>query len=306
MGTVSVRPRGSGSAWPAAVRARMGIAGLHDGMEPTMTATMMSAAAARDRLRRGFTLIELLVVVAVIGVLVAMLMPTLASVRNKAVMLRCKQSLGTISAAAMVYASENKGQFPSANGWVGSNSFPNCWQDIRNLTNGTMWKYLGQEPRVYQCDAFAKMVRERRKTAVTIASSYVMNQYFTWGGWKRTTGDDSDVFKGSRGQVLFPASLGLFTEQNIREFAGSTKYYNRYMEDLALGVGSYANPASDAGDILEALGSFHEPPGGDIAEGFCNVAFCDGHVDRHHPRESKEIMTPEVVKRKYFPARIPK
>ena len=267
-----------------------------------MTATMTPAESPRAGRRTGFTLIELLVVVAVIGILVAMLMPTLSSIRAKALMLRCKQSLGTISAAAMVYASENRGQYPSAGVWVWSNSLPNCWQDVRNLTNGTMWKYLGQEPRVYQCDAFAKMVRERNKTAVKIASSYVMNQYFTWGGWK---GHDDDVFKGGRGQVLFPSRLGLFTEQNAREF-GTLKYNTTYLTDLALGVGSYAVPASDSGQRLEALGSFHEPPGGDLVEGYCNVAFCDGHVDRQHPRDSKEIMTPEIVKRKYFPARIPK
>lgn len=268
-----------------------------------MSVTMTSGMSPQARRGAGFTMIELLVVVAVIGILVAMLMPALSSVRAKAVMLRCKQSLGTVSAAAMVYASENRGQYPSANAWVGSNSFPNSWQDLRNLTNGTMWKYLGQEPRVYQCDGFVRMVRERSKTAINISSSYVMNQYFTWGGW---TGHDDDVFKGNRGQVLFPARLGLFTEQNIREFASTTKYYKRYLQDPALGVGSYANPASDAGDIQEALGSFHEPPGGDITEGFCNVAYCDGHVERQHPKDSKEIMTPEVVKRKHFPARIPR
>ncbi|MEM9082250.1 MAG: type II secretion system protein [Planctomycetota bacterium] len=62
--------------------------------------------------RRGFTLVELLVTVAVIGFLMAMLMPALASVQRTAQATQCLSGLRQFGIALVVYADDYDGQFP--------------------------------------------------------------------------------------------------------------------------------------------------------------------------------------------------
>ena len=64
--------------------------------------------------RRGFTLIELLVVVALIGILIALLMPALNSARRHAQRVKCMSNVRSIGLAFQMYANENRGWFSEA------------------------------------------------------------------------------------------------------------------------------------------------------------------------------------------------
>jgi len=62
--------------------------------------------------RSAFTLIELLTVIAIIGILAAILIPTVGRVRSKARTAQCVSNLRQIGMAALLYADDHKGLLP--------------------------------------------------------------------------------------------------------------------------------------------------------------------------------------------------
>jgi prepilin-type N-terminal cleavage/methylation domain-containing protein len=66
----------------------------------------------RGRRTRGFTLIELLVVIAIIAILAALLLPALASAKERTHRTVCKSNMRQVSLGALMYAMENRETFP--------------------------------------------------------------------------------------------------------------------------------------------------------------------------------------------------
>ncbi len=93
--------------------------------------------------RKGFTLVELLVVIAVIALLMGILMPALAKVRQIAQRIMCGTNLSGIGKAMMVYANDYEDDLPRAGRryaeWGGQGSLDSSgvqgwsWPDLEDI-----------------------------------------------------------------------------------------------------------------------------------------------------------------------------
>jgi prepilin-type N-terminal cleavage/methylation domain-containing protein len=110
--------------------------------------------------RTGFTLIEVLVVVAIIALLVAILLPSLARARDQAQTTACASNLRQLHYAFTMYAHDNKGVYPGS-----THDFGEDWLGYDNQgsadhhghmhapEDGVIWKYMSGQSKAYTCPA---------------------------------------------------------------------------------------------------------------------------------------------------------
>jgi prepilin-type N-terminal cleavage/methylation domain-containing protein len=115
----------------------------------------------------AFTLIELLVVIAIIAILAALLLPALASAKERAKRAACENNLRQIGLATQMYADDN-GIYPLT--WVNSQS---RWMDL-------IKPYIGkpstnQTTSVYLCPADLKQIPVTWDASIFL--SYGMNVF---------------------------------------------------------------------------------------------------------------------------------
>lgn len=245
--------------------------------------------------RIGFTLIEMLLVVAILSLLIALLLPSLAHSKHVAQTVVCASNVGQIYKAAFHYAHANLNLLPNSRqvdhnpmpvpeptpkwvAWVGDN-----YTNIDKVRQGTLYSYMGKNEAAYLCPVFVATPRSLwlSPTAKPVFS-YTMNEY-TGNSWNGKAG----IRWINRAQE--PSKLLLFSEENPWKIAGmSTAAIN----NGALGVGSYGA----AGSITDCISTYHFPANNEMTAGSGNVAFFDGHVDLIDSSQSKEVATPRRYK----------
>src|SRR5580704_2200442 len=82
----------------------------------------------------GFTLVELLVVIAIIGLLAALLMPTLGIARRKARAAGCLNNLRQLGLAVQMYTDDSGGRLTGLSGifptWNTSGTGTQAWTEL--------------------------------------------------------------------------------------------------------------------------------------------------------------------------------
>jgi prepilin-type processing-associated H-X9-DG protein/prepilin-type N-terminal cleavage/methylation domain-containing protein len=101
----------------------------------------------------GFSLIELLVVIAIVGCLVSLLMPTLATLRQKADSLKCVSNMRQIGVSAILYINDHSQRTPVIEPWPS--------QPVYSASDGALtilqaFAPYGVTPAVLQCPSDLK------------------------------------------------------------------------------------------------------------------------------------------------------
>ena len=101
--------------------------------------TQMKTVISHKPAKRGFTLIELLVVIAIIAILAAMLLPALASAKERAKRIQCVNSLRQLYLGCTIYSTDNQDWYPT---WGGNTLNPRP-KNVIDLSNYIRWAVFG-------------------------------------------------------------------------------------------------------------------------------------------------------------------
>lgn len=206
--------------------------------------------------RKGFTLIELLVVIAIITILMSILIPGLARVKELARRASCKNNQGNIGKAFVMYTANNKGLWP----WVTANTH---WGTTVGRQTGAS-RYLSPSPSTsYNVSTLLFMlVRDGQSPGIFVCPS------------DRQARPDPNTKDMNNG-----------TEYNWDFSPFSMDHYDHlsYSYQAPLNVGSFSGPAYSSGvpiypDPMLAILADKSPdcaPIGFTQAGYWRTALCD-------------------------------
>jgi prepilin-type N-terminal cleavage/methylation domain-containing protein len=242
--------------------------------------------------RRGFTLVELLVVIAVIAILAAILLPTLARAKSRATGIMCLNNVRQLIVAWQLYAHDQRDRLPYNLGgdadrktvapfnkanWVNGVL---DWETTSDNTNSTLMlqsslaAYCYNNPRVYKCPADRALSDVQRSAGWNErVRSYSMNAMVGDAGDLSSTGQNlnnpgyKQYFKLP--QIGAPANIFVFIDEHPD----------------SINDGYFLVQWSYPFEWVDLPASFHN----DCAA----LSFADGHSEMHKWHDSSTLAPPQ-------------
>ncbi len=269
--------------------------------------------------KKGFSLIEILIVITIIGILMAMIVPTYKGIASRGRAVKCQSNLKNLYSAAMLHV-KSSSYFPHAfsrvwerddgileyrKGWVHW-STDKSWRDVYNnlslgvthwkgdegyfsVTNGSIWSNTGKSIESYTCPEF-KITMDRTTSVKSdeIKRSYVYNRYLDGRNAFRVKRMSSTLMFGEGAVDVLMASGGDHTGE------GSD---NENQWDGCFMPGKYENGSFSSGRNNEVLGHYHK-------DNTSFIVFCDGHIEKLRKTKDRNILFDlcegEILKREEF------
>lgn len=229
--------------------------------------------------RAGFTLIELLVVISIIALLIALLLPALARAIDSAKAAQCRSNLHQLGVAQYAYASANDNVFTASRRWVATTrGLYGDPTDSRNITDGDLYPYVGNQPEIYLCPVAADRLPLKPSWRYSnMAYNYVQN--WNVGPNKRLNGsrDSFTMDEMTLDQIRRPSELVIFSEENTYEI----RPYIRFSINDGYLIGRFSDTGASN---VDGFASFHDTAPGQYPEdGYAYAFFADGSVQRVKP-----------------------
>ena len=275
-------------------------------------------------MKKGFTLIELLVVIGIIGILAGITLTSFSGGTEAARAAKCMSNMRNLVQGAIAYATRNsESHLPYAGshvrmnyksatysgyiGWISwldkDNYYKTSQSQFRKfdtmsaccanekdamfaITNGTIWKYVGQSRDAYVCPEHLRMAKNH---SAKVRFSYAMNAYFGYdknpGGTSPNSGKSLSSVNADRTLMFAELPFGVagssYDTANTLK-SGDAAYSsanNDTQLDAVLQYGADYNGKaynSSWSGTSEAIAFNHKN-----GKKWCaHVAFADGHVEK--------------------------